>query len=290
MSSSRPDPALDAAVATAAGSSEPINVALMHILLAAPSETAARAALAVATVSDRVTALAALLDACPGAFDRLAAIRALEQPTRGGAASPALCKTLFDRAAEIDEGAAVALYALGRADLLAAATGEIIASLAADDLLSPASTVLDFGCGAGRLMAALAPRVGRVVGVELSARMAEAAGRAIAEDGNAMVVRGDGRDLSFLVTGGFDLIVALDSFPYVAAEGEERIIEQLAEFRRLLAGGGRVRILNYAYAGDHADRARSIARLAAVAGLRVLAARPGGFAHWDGELFDLAVA
>lgn len=290
MCSSTPDPSLDATVARLARETSPINVALMHVLLAAPSEAAAQAALGRAPASDRVTAMAALLDASPGAFDRLAAIRAVERVTCANMATPAAWRTLFDRAAEIDEGAAVALYALGRSDLLAAATDEIVASLAADGLISPNATVLDFGCGAGRLMAALAHRVGRIVGVELSERMAQAAGRATARDSNAMVVRGDGRDLAFLVSGGFDLIVALDSFPYVAAEGEDRVVEQLAEFRRLLATGGRIRILNYAYAGDLASRASSLRRLAGVARLGFCAARPGGFAHWDGEVFDLAVA
>ena len=65
----------------------------------------------------------------------------------------------------------MAAYSLGDTAVLAAATDEIVAWLVAMDLIGPDSDVLDFGCGIGRIAAAVAPRVRSVIGLDLSPGM-----------------------------------------------------------------------------------------------------------------------
>ena len=64
-----------------------------------------------------------------------------------------------------------------------------LASLAA--FADPASTVGDLGCGTGQVSAALAPFVSRVVGVDSSAAMLQAARKRLKDHGNVELRRGD---------------------------------------------------------------------------------------------------
>lgn len=68
-------------------------------------------------------------------------------------------------------------------------------------------SAMELGCGGGRLLAPLAERVGRVVGVELNARMAEAARRTLAATGFASQASVLTADMCSLALGEqFDLI------------------------------------------------------------------------------------
>ena len=68
----------------------------------------------------------------------------------------------FDRAVAVAPEAAVALYSLGSADILERATSEIVNRLAEWGLLRSDASVLDIGCGIGRIERALAPQVGAI--------------------------------------------------------------------------------------------------------------------------------
>jgi hypothetical protein len=85
--------------------------------------------------------------------------------------------------------------------------------------------------------------------------------------------------------GAFDLVLAVDSFPYLHLSG---IAEpMLGETARVLAPGGDLVVLNYSYRGDpEADR-RDIARFAEGTGLSVLRSGSCDFTLWDGAVFHL---
>lgn len=77
-------------------------------------------------------------------------------------------------------------------------------ALAAHD---PVTAALELGCGAGRLLPAMAERVDRVVGIELSPAMAARAGTRLAEAGLANRCRVDAGDMSCIAFDGeFDLV------------------------------------------------------------------------------------
>ncbi|MBV9523570.1 MAG: class I SAM-dependent methyltransferase [Alphaproteobacteria bacterium] len=194
------------------------------------------------------------------------------------------CRALFDRLARQQPEAAVALYSLGSPALLDLFTDEIILWLRRHQLLSPHHRVLDFGCGIGRLAAALASEVGMVFGLDLSPEMIA---RARARHGRTpnlrfLVGTGDGpfRDASF------DLILAVDSFPYVVQCGPALASAYIAEAARMLASGGDLIILNFSYRGIIADRA-DVARLAEAHGFACLLDGIACFTLWDGIAFRL---
>ncbi len=90
-------------------------------------------------------------------------------PSGDGDAVTAISKQ-FDRAVALAPEASVALYSLGSADILERATSEIATRLAQWGLLRSDATVLDIGCGIGRIERALAPHVGAIVAIDVSLR------------------------------------------------------------------------------------------------------------------------
>src|SRR5206468_2947650 len=105
----------------------------------------------------------------------------------------------------------------------------------------------------GRVQAALAPRLRAVLGIDLSLSMLAAARRRTARGrtgGRIAFAATAGRDLAFLRGGRFDLVYAVDSFPYLQTAGPGLVETHVAEAARLLAPGGDLAILNFSYRGD----------------------------------------
>lgn len=94
---------------------------------------------------------------------------------------------------------------------------------------------LDFGCGVGRLSAALAGRFGEVVGVDISERMIALARAHHAGVAGLSFVRNTRDDLQVFPTGGFDLVYSLISLQHVSPPF---IRSYLAEFVRICRPGG----------------------------------------------------
>jgi SAM-dependent methyltransferase len=297
------------ALCLAGNISAPVAVARLVLGGAAPEDIAARLAGMRGAVAEDLRRL--LADRT--GLERLAAAAAgIDHGATGPAALGAI-RAGFDRAAAISPEASVAAYSLGDAKLLDAATAELVDWLGARGLLH--GDVLDLGCGIGRIAAAVAPHVQSVLGVDVApAMIAEgqrrhgAAARFALTDGRGLAeplplpppARGGGtiqplaplplregvrgRGLAGTEAPAFDLILAVDSFPYlVQAQVAER---HVADAAHLLRPGGALAIFNLSYRGPEADQAD--ARCWADSyGFRLTCAGEQPFRIWDGRAFLL---
>ncbi len=269
------------------------EVTVAALIAAVGDVGVARAAVAPAAGADpRLAPLLALLDAHGERCAPIAPLL-LEHPdpeARPLATADALaaCRRFFDRTVARSEEASVALYSLGDAAILARATAEIVDLFARWGLLAPGRAALEIGCGIGRVQAALAGRLERIWGVDLSLSMLAAArrrtrgGAAAAKLGLALTA---GRDLAFFAGASFDLVYAVDSFPYLQAAGRRVVETHLAEAARVLRPGGDLAILNFSYRGDLDLDSLELAELCDIHGLvpEVLGQQP--FALWDGAAY-----
>lgn len=105
--------------------------------------------------------------------------------------------------------------------------------------VSPQWRVLEIGCGVGRLLRPLAPRVAQVVGVDISEEMLRRARERCASLGNVELKRTDGR-LEFLADGAFDFVYSHIVFQHLPRKAyAERYFR---EAYRLLVPGGIFRV------------------------------------------------
>ena len=104
--------------------------------------------------------------------------------------------------------------------------------------------VLDVGCGPGTITAGLARRAGRVVGLDMSPAMVDAAREHAAGEGvaNATFEVGTAYELPF-EDGGFDVVYAHQVLQHLADP-----VGALREFRRVLRPGGLVAVRDSDYA------------------------------------------
>jgi SAM-dependent methyltransferase len=233
-------------------------------------------------------AMRRLLDGHAEALDRLAAEIAETGGDhsalgRDGAGGVARIAAFFDRAVAHSPEAGVALYSLGNPAILAAATAELVDWLEGANLLRPGADVLDLGSGFGRVAAALSPRCRSVLGLDVSAGMVAEARRRHGNLPNARFETTRGRDLSALPAGAFDLVLAVDSFPYLVQAGVAEA--HVAGAARALRPGSALAALNLSYRCDP-DRDRAdAARWAGAHGMALEVAGETPFALWDGAAF-----
>ena len=175
-------------------------------------------------------------------------------------------RELFDSSVTVDQVLAVAMWSLGDREILERATSEVVAWARATVPVRPSDAALDLGCGTGRYVRAFAPYVARITGLDVSSRMIDVA-RAEATE-NATWVVGSGRTLPF-EDAAFDVVLAIDSFPYVHQGGDDLVRELTREVCRVLAPSGRFSILNLAYGDDPARDAGILASIANDTGLAV---------------------
>jgi SAM-dependent methyltransferase len=271
----------------------PPGVALARLVLAGLAPEAIEARLSALPAGDaRAEALARLHRARRGGLEELRAMLAasgLDYGAASGTPEDAVARVAaaFDRAVAVAPEASVAAYSLNDPAALAAATEEIVAWLARGGLVGPDRDVLDLGCGTGRVAAALAPRCRSVLGLDVSPNMVAEARR---RHGGAPNLRFDatpGTDLAALGDASFDLVLAVDSFPYLLQAGAAVADRHLADAARVLRPGGALAVLNLSYRGDPgADRADA-ARWAAAGGWTLAVDGAAPFALWDGAAFLL---
>ena len=199
----------------------------------------------------------------------------------------AFCERLFDWSVQQSEEASVALYSLGNPQLLERATREIVTQLELWNLLSQKRVVLDIGCGIGRVSAELAPKVKKVYGIDVSAKMIDAAVRRCAALPNVSVRKGSGRDLRDFADGSIDTAIAVDTFPYIYQSGADLVSTHFAESARVLKGGGDLLIFNYSYRDDDGADIADVNRLADEHGFDVVVSGDRPFSIWDGLAFHL---
>jgi SAM-dependent methyltransferase len=264
----------------------------MHLLSAAVSAEEIEYAIEAAGAQleaggERIRDLLQLWRATPHARETIRAVRSVVGES-GEPRAPEQWAAVFDKAAAISPEAGVALYSLGRADLLEAATNSIVARLGEWGLLGVRARVLDLGCGMGRLAAALAREVVSVVGVDVSAAMLQVARTRYAGLANATFRQSSGRDLDALPAAGFDLVTPVDVFPYLVAAEDGLAARHVQEIARVRTPAGSALIVNYSYRGDPDRDLTDVQHHAGPAGLELVRYATGDFAHWDGRTFLLS--
>ena len=238
----------------------------------------------------RWAAMARLIEGRRAALDALAAeVQATGAQHDASGATPAdgvaRIAAFFDHAVRHSPEASVALYSLGDPAILAAATAEIIVWLEEQGLLRPGMDVLDLGCGIGRVAAVLAPHCRSVLGLDVSAGMVAEARRRCAGLGNVRFEQTDGQGLDALPAEAFDLVLAIDSFPYIVQAGTAD--RHAAGTARVLRPGGALAVLNLSYRDDPAADRADAEGWAAAHGFSLGVAGETPFTVWDGTAFVL---
>jgi len=231
----------------------------------------------------RWAAMAALVAARGAALDGLAREVAATGADHDASGAEGLARiaAFFDRAVAHSPEAGVALYSLGDPAILARASAEIVAWLEAGGLLS--GDVLDLGCGIGRMASGLAPRCRTVLGLDVSAGMVAEARQRHAALTQVRFEHTAGRDLDALGTAGFDLVLAIDSFPYIVQAGLAGV--HVAGAARVLRPGEALAVVDFSYRGDAALDVADASALAGAHGFRLEVAGSRPFAVWDGAAF-----
>jgi SAM-dependent methyltransferase len=267
------------------------EVALARLLLggANPAAVARRVAERRAPDNANWRRLDELVSARRGALEELSAMAAEVDHAPFGAApdaAVAAIAALFDRAVSRAPESSVAAYSLGDPAILAAATQEILSWLSAEGLIGRERDVLDLGCGIGRVSAALAPLCRSVLGLDVSPGMVAEAQRRHGAISNLHFETTPGTGLDLPGDARFDLILAVDSFPYLVQAGAAVAERHLADAARLLRPGGAFAILNLSYRGDPALDRADAARWAA-GGWTLSRNGVAPFTLWDGLAFLL---
>jgi SAM-dependent methyltransferase len=258
-------------------------VTLAQLVLAAGSPDAALAALP--DGDPAAEGLRALAERHADGLAEIARVIAAERAADAGGDPLARQRDFFAAAVAGSPESSVALYSLGDPALLAAATAEIVALLESWALIGPGRRALDLGCGIGRLTEALARLGAEAVGVDMVPGMLAAAAARCAGLPGAHLVLTDGRGLAAFADAAFDLVLAVDSFPYLVEAG--LAARHLADSARLLRPGGHLLILNYSYRGDVARDAAELGARAAALGLVPLRLGSRDLTLWDGISFLL---
>lgn len=193
----------------------------------------------------------------------------------------------FDTWVEEDDALSVAAYTFGNPRLMQQASQEVIDVLDQWGLLGAAVDALQIGCGTGRIEALLGPRVHLAWGIDIAAKMIDKAEEKIAHLQNVRFSQCSGRDLEPFEANSFDLVYAVDSFPYIVQAGADVVESYFAEVARVLRDRGHFVIFHYSYRGDLARDLNDVRRMAATYGYSIVreAARP--FTIWDGAAYQL---
>jgi SAM-dependent methyltransferase len=196
-------------------------------------------------------------------------------------------RRFFDRSVVRNEEASVAAYSLGAPEILQQVTEEIVGQLEEWNLLGPDQRVLEIGCGIGRMQAALASRVTEIHGIDISPKMIEAARRRCAGMPNVHFSLSSGHDLEGFPDESFDLVLAVDSFPYIHQAGPQLVEAYFAEAARVLVPGGELLILHFSYRDDTAADRAEVRKLSHAAGFSVVMNGAQPFKLWDGVAFRM---
>lgn len=270
------------------------HLALMQLFIGTESEAGAKQALRTAILDAepdtavRLNTLQNMWTKSPNAYSIVSRIHHAARGSDSGKDRLQQLRSIFDEAAEISPDAAVALYSLGRRDLLDIATWDVVELMQAWDLIDGISVIAEIGCGTGRFLQALAPLARAIIGLDISKSMLRIAMGQIRQFSNALAVQTSGTGLGVLADASFDLVLALDSFPYLVEAGVAEL--HIAECSRILKPGGRVLIMNWDYSTGLDVQRETVATLAAKHDFAVLRNGTSDLQSWDGKAFLLQKA
>ena len=255
------------------------EVALMELL--ATSEDLGRVEAAVADSAPLKALFTTHAAGCARIVDMLKSNMDSSAPAQSATEGVEFARRLFDYSVSQNEETSVAMYSLGSPDILRAATAEVIASLT----LTPSLRVAEIGCGIGRFLTALSPKVKSLHGLDVSPGMVEVARRRTADCPNVTVSVSSGRDLMPLGDGEVDLLLAIDVFPYLVQAG---VVDEIAaEIKRVLAPGGVLSLMQFSYRDDIDLDRREFEALADRHGLIVTVAGEPHLGLWNRHDFGL---
>jgi len=150
------------------------------------------------------------------------------------------------------------------------------------ELLGDDRVILQIGCGIGRFEAALAGRVQAAYGIDISAEMIAVARRRCAALPTVYLHTCSGRELGLFSSEKFDLVYAVDTFPYVHMAGANSVARHFQAVYQVLKPRGSFVILNFFYRGaPDLDRVE-VERLARQHHFEVLEHGAQPFHGWDG--------
>jgi SAM-dependent methyltransferase len=196
-------------------------------------------------------------------------------------------RRLFDYSVARNEEASVALYSLGNAELLSAATEEVVDVLDDWGVLGDQRDALEIGCGIGRFLVALSARLRSLVGLDISAKMVEVARRRTAGRLNVRALTTAGRDLSQFPEQSFDLVFSVDAFPYLVQSGSALVSAHFREVSRVLRPRGAFVIFNFAYGRSREQNAREVSKFGAASGLACERVDEAPFRLWNAVGYHL---
>jgi SAM-dependent methyltransferase len=278
-------PAASAALQQYLAGDASAEVTIMQLLLACGGVTALFRQLEQLGSLDGAAPLLRVAQHNREGLDRIAALVAagLAEERRGIDA----IRDQFDRAVALAPEASVALYSLGAPATLERATAEIIEQLLQWRLVGPDRTVLDVGCGIGRIEQALAAAVAAVTGIDVSAGMIEEARHRCRDLANVTLRQCGGTGLAEFGAARFDLVLAIDSFPYLVAADPAIAARHVEDAARLLRPDGALLIFNYSYRGNLAADRDEVALLAAAHGFTIERDGTRDLSLWDAATFLL---
>ena len=287
---------LDSVLQECSSGSLSANMALFRLICYAPNPETITQALQLAIREANGAKRTRLLDAqslwqeTPNAFELVKTVNQKYSSSLVSAdASEPISRVTaaYDEISKLSPIGSVALYSLGRDDLLEMATAEVVDYIRGECLLGSDKSALEIGCGSGRFLAAMAPELLAITGIDISRNMLNYAADRCKNVPNVELICGDGKSFGTLSHGKFDFVVAIDSFPHVVEAGDEIILENMKEIKRVLRSGGRFLIFNFSYRGDDELDRRDIFSLADQFGFKVLRCGDRPFHFWDGAIFDL---
>jgi ubiquinone/menaquinone biosynthesis C-methylase UbiE len=205
----------------------------------------------------------------------------------GAAERVAWTRERFDEAVSTCEEASVALYSLGDADMLRAATDEVVRAMLGWGLLGRGKDVLEIGCGIGRFVIALSPHVRTAVGIDVSSKMIDVARRRAGDLANVCFAVCSGLDLAGLEDEAFDLVYAVDSMPYLVEAGLELVATHFREIARVLRPRGELVMCGFSYRGDLSQDRADVRRLSRDHGFDVVFDGISPYELWNGHVFRL---
>lgn len=272
----------------------PPNVLALHVLMAAQSDCQAREVLhdmefrcREPRVRAGVLAASALIESTPQAFETVKRTLAHVDNLAADDSHKDLraWAHVFDRLAEESPDPAVALYTLGRADLLKQATASIVARLRAWTLIGPGIRVLDYGCGTGRLAPGIVAAGSQYTGLDISGGMIAHARVRHRTTPAASFNCIDPHGPLNVQTESFDTVLAIDVFPYVADTSDIAAAALFASLGRTLRPGGQLLVANLTYSHPLQSATDMGRRVSAAAGLHLVRVAQHDFDFWDGTTF-----